>query len=154
MGEDPSSLWDLPSGLLFSEEAVVKSLTCDNLDLDIMVPTLPALEVDRPPMPSPPSLAKSNSVPLGISEVFPLTPTCTPWFLTGLALIGLNAYFPQMSPVSSLWSPLQVAVPVLHWAASWWFVSPGWEPNLVSLASLSHSSHDYKSKAEKLSTLF
>ncbi|KAJ9069801.1 hypothetical protein DSO57_1014914 [Entomophthora muscae] len=46
---------------------------------------------------------------------------------------------PQLSPVSSLWSPLRAAVPVLHWAASWWFTSPEWEPNLVSLAPLSHT---------------
>ncbi|KAJ9081338.1 hypothetical protein DSO57_1015808 [Entomophthora muscae] len=52
---------------------------------------------------------------------------------------GLNAYFLQLSLVSSLWSPLRAAVPVIHWAASWWFISPGWEPNLVSLASLSHN---------------
>ncbi|KAJ9081869.1 hypothetical protein DSO57_1010537 [Entomophthora muscae] len=53
--------------------------------------------------------------------------------------MGLSAYFPQLFPVSSLWSLLQAAVPVLHWAASWWFVSLGWEPNLVSLAPLSHT---------------
>ncbi|KAJ9074373.1 hypothetical protein DSO57_1007221 [Entomophthora muscae] len=52
--------------------------------------------------------------------------------------MGLNAYFPQLSLVSSLWSPLQAAIPALHWMTSWWFVSPGWEPNLVSLAPLSH----------------
>ncbi|KAJ9056473.1 hypothetical protein DSO57_1032730 [Entomophthora muscae] len=64
----------------------------------------------------------------------PSAPACTPCLLTGLALMALNAYFLQLSPVSFLWSPLQAAVPVLHWTASWWFVSPGWEPNLVSLA--------------------
>ncbi|KAJ9077122.1 hypothetical protein DSO57_1019703 [Entomophthora muscae] len=48
--------------------------------------------------------------------------------------MGLNTYFPQLSPVSSLWSSFRAAVPVIHWAASWWFVSPGWEPKLVSLA--------------------
>ncbi|KAJ9074007.1 hypothetical protein DSO57_1010564 [Entomophthora muscae] len=34
VGKNPSSLLNLPNGLLFSGEAVVKSLTCDNLDLD------------------------------------------------------------------------------------------------------------------------
>ncbi|KAJ9049564.1 hypothetical protein DSO57_1023138 [Entomophthora muscae] len=71
--------------------------------------------------------------------MLPSTPTCTPWLLTGLVLMALNAYFPWLSPVSSLWSPLQATVPVLHWTASWWFVLPGWEPNLVSLAPLSHT---------------
>ncbi|KAJ9087262.1 hypothetical protein DSO57_1034827 [Entomophthora muscae] len=88
---------------------------------------------------SPPlGLEKSNLVPLRASVVPPFAPTRTPWLLTGLALMALNAYFPQLSPVSSLWSPFQAAVPVLHWAASWWFVLLGWEPNLVSLAPLSH----------------
>ncbi|KAJ9067771.1 hypothetical protein DSO57_1035830 [Entomophthora muscae] len=53
--------------------------------------------------------------------------------------MGLNVHFPQLSPGFSLWSPLQAAIPVLHWAASWCFVLPGWEPNLVSLAPLSHT---------------
>ncbi|KAJ9050923.1 hypothetical protein DSO57_1009535 [Entomophthora muscae] len=90
-------------------------------------------------MPPLPSVVQSHPVPLGSSKVSSPTPTYTPWFLTGLILMGLNAYFPQLSPVSSLFSPLQAAVLVLHWVASWWFVSPGWEPNLVSLAPLSHT---------------
>ncbi|KAJ9067765.1 hypothetical protein DSO57_1035919 [Entomophthora muscae] len=90
-------------------------------------------------MTSLPSVVQSHPMPLGSSKVFSLTPSCTPWLLTGLLLMGLSAYFPQLSPVSSLWSPLQAVVPVLHWMASWWFVSPGWEPNLVSLAPLSHN---------------
>ncbi|KAJ9053153.1 hypothetical protein DSO57_1027160 [Entomophthora muscae] len=86
-----------------------------------------------------PCLAPSDLVPLVVPVVSPFTPTCTPWLLAGLMLMDLNAYFPQMSPVSPLWSPLQAAVPVLHWAASWCFISPGWEPDLVSLAPLSHN---------------
>ncbi|KAJ9064345.1 hypothetical protein DSO57_1031680 [Entomophthora muscae] len=53
VGEDPSSLWDLPIGLLFSGEAVVKRLTWENLDLGTMDSTLPASEVDVSPMPPP-----------------------------------------------------------------------------------------------------
>ncbi|KAJ9079885.1 hypothetical protein DSO57_1030816 [Entomophthora muscae] len=130
-----------PSGLLFSGEAVVKSLTCDDLDLDTVDHTSPVSEEAVPPMPLLLSVVQSHSVPLGPSEVFSPTPTRTPWLLTGLILMGLNAYFPQLSLMSSLWSPLQAAIPVLHWMASWWFVLPGWEPNLVSLAPLSHSHH-------------
>ncbi|KAJ9057077.1 hypothetical protein DSO57_1026001 [Entomophthora muscae] len=84
-------------------------------------------------MPSLSSLGKSNSVPLEALEVFPPISSCAPWLITVLVLMGLNSYFPQLSPVSSLWS-LRAVVPVLHWATSWWFVLPGWEPNLVSLA--------------------
>ncbi|KAJ9062039.1 hypothetical protein DSO57_1014893 [Entomophthora muscae] len=138
VGRDPSSLWDLPSGLLFSGEAVVKSLMCD--DLDIVDHTSPVSEEAVPPMPPLLSVIQSHSVPLGPSKVSSSAPTFTPWLLTGLILMGLNTYFPQLSLVSSLWSPLQAAVPVLHWMASWWFVSPGWGPNLVSLAPLSHIS--------------
>ncbi|KAJ9089038.1 hypothetical protein DSO57_1016978 [Entomophthora muscae] len=138
VGRDPSSLWDLHSGLLFSGEAVVKSLTCDDLDLSTVDYASPVLEEAVPPMRPLPSVILSPSVPLGPPKVSSPAPTRTPWLLTSLILMGLNAYFPQLSLVSSLWSPLQVAIPVLHWMASWWFVSPGWEPNLVSLAPLSH----------------
>ncbi|KAJ9068987.1 hypothetical protein DSO57_1023193 [Entomophthora muscae] len=141
VGRDPSSLWDLPSGLLFSGEAVAKSLTCDDLDLDTVDHTSPVSEEAVPLMPPLLSMVQSHSVPLRTSKVSSPAPTCTPWLLTSLILMGLNTYFPQLSPVSSLWSPLQAAIPVLHWMASWWFVSPGWEPNLVSLAPLSHKIH-------------
>ncbi|KAJ9060842.1 hypothetical protein DSO57_1026616 [Entomophthora muscae] len=107
---------------------------CNDLDLDVVDHTLSASEGDKTLMPPLPSLGKSDLVPLKAPEVSPPTPIRTPWLLTGLMLMSLNAYFPQLSPVYSLWSPLQAAVPVLHWAVSWWFVSPVWEPNLVSLA--------------------
>ncbi|KAJ9074425.1 hypothetical protein DSO57_1006684 [Entomophthora muscae] len=84
-------------------------------------------------------MVQKNVVPPRSSKVASPAPTCTPWLLTGLILMGLNAYFPQLFPVSSLWSPLQAAIPVAHWMVSWWFVAPGWEPNLVSLAPLSHN---------------
>ncbi|KAJ9066108.1 hypothetical protein DSO57_1012743 [Entomophthora muscae] len=134
VGKDPSSLWGLSSGLLFSGGAVVKRLTCNDLDLDTVDHTLLASKGDVSSMPPLPSAVKSNPVPLVLPKVSSPAPSCTPWFLTGLMLMGLNAYFPQLSPVFSLWSPLQAAVPVLHWKASWWFVLLGWEPNLVSLA--------------------
>ncbi|KAJ9086392.1 hypothetical protein DSO57_1004453 [Entomophthora muscae] len=138
VGGDPSSLLNFPNGLLLSGEAVVKSLTCDDLDLDVVDYILPSSEGERTSMPSLPILEKSNSVPLEVLEVSPPAPSCAPWLITGLMLMGLNSYFPQLSPVSSLWSPLRAAIPVLHWVACWWFASLGWEPNLVSLAPLSH----------------
>ncbi|KAJ9078473.1 hypothetical protein DSO57_1006253 [Entomophthora muscae] len=137
--EAPSSLLSLPVSLLYSEEAMVKSLTCDDLDLEDVDYASPAPVGKKVPISPPADLEKSNSVPLHAYVMFPSSPTCTPWLLTRLVIMGLNAYFPQLSPVSSLWYPLQAVVPVLHWTASWWFVSPGWELNLVSLAPLSHT---------------
>ncbi|KAJ9065895.1 hypothetical protein DSO57_1014937 [Entomophthora muscae] len=138
MSEAPSSLLSLPGSLLYSREAMVKSLTCNDLYLDDVGYASLAPVGNKVPMSSLPDLEKSNSVPLRAPAMSPSAPTCTPWLLTSLALMALNAYFPQLSPVSSLWSPLFEAVPVLHWMASWWFVLPEWEPNLVSLAPLSH----------------
>ncbi|KAJ9050648.1 hypothetical protein DSO57_1012616 [Entomophthora muscae] len=103
---------------------------CDDLDLNVDNYILPFTEGERTLVPSLPSLDKSASVP---PEALEIPPPVASWVITGLALMELNSYFPQMSPVSSFWSPLRAFIPVLHWAASWWFLSPGWEPNLVSL---------------------
>ncbi|KAJ9087247.1 hypothetical protein DSO57_1034980 [Entomophthora muscae] len=135
MGNNPSCLLQLPTSLLISGEALVNILTCNDLDLYSLDHTLFAPLVEEVPTPSPPLLENEDFVP-------PLTPkvlVCAPWLLTGLVLMGLNAYFSQLSLVSSLWSPLREAVPVICWVASWWLVSPRWEPNLVSLAPFSHS---------------
>ncbi|KAJ9073755.1 hypothetical protein DSO57_1012971, partial [Entomophthora muscae] len=70
--------------------------------------------------------------------ILSFVPSCAPWLVTGFVLMGLNSYFPQLSQVSSLWSPLRAAVPVIHWVTSWWFFLPGWEPNLVILAPIYH----------------
>ncbi|KAJ9084307.1 hypothetical protein DSO57_1025819 [Entomophthora muscae] len=102
----------------------------------------PNLAVGSPCWARGPSAHKSSGTPAGwIPDTVmpPPAPTRTPWLLTGMVLMALNAYLPQMSSVSSLWYPLQAAVPVLHWAASWWFILPRWEPNLVSLAPFSHN---------------
>ncbi|KAJ9073140.1 hypothetical protein DSO57_1019772 [Entomophthora muscae] len=140
VSDDPSSLLLFPSDLLTSREALVKILTCNNLDLYSAGSILPTPSTKE----SPPSLPllqdDTDSVSLMETEVPTLSPSCSPWLVTGLVLMGLNSYFPQLSLVSSLWSSLRAAVPVIHWAASWWFVFPGWEPNLVSLAPLSHIS--------------
>ncbi|KAJ9070415.1 hypothetical protein DSO57_1008156 [Entomophthora muscae] len=69
VGNDPSSLWDLPSILLFSGEAVVKSLTCDDLDLDTKDHTSLASERDVFPTPPLTSAATSNPVPLVLPMV-------------------------------------------------------------------------------------
>ncbi|KAJ9071032.1 hypothetical protein DSO57_1001280 [Entomophthora muscae] len=143
MGDDPSCLLYFSSDLLVSGEVLFKSLACNNLDLHSAEPILSNPDVDGASFPSPPPQESANLVLLRIPEMPTLVPSCAPWLLSGLVLMGLNAYFPQLSLVSSLWSPLIAAVPVLHWAASWWFISPGWEPNLVSLAPLSHTKYDH-----------
>ncbi|KAJ9049352.1 hypothetical protein DSO57_1025475 [Entomophthora muscae] len=153
VGDNLSSLLHLPGELFISGESVVKSLTCNDLDLHTNDYAVPAPTLEEMTVFIPPSLDGNNSVPLQAPVKLSPFPTCTPWLLTRLELIGLNAYFPQLSPVSSLWSSLQAAIPVLHWAASWWFISPGWEPNLVSLAPLSHNfpkkNYHIKRKASK-----
>ncbi|KAJ9066485.1 hypothetical protein DSO57_1008974 [Entomophthora muscae] len=73
-----------------------------------------------------------------LPEVSDSTLMCTPWLLAGLGLMGLNAYVPQLSLVSSFWYSFRAAISVIHWAAFWWFVSSGWKLNLVSLAPLSY----------------
>ncbi|KAJ9072955.1 hypothetical protein DSO57_1021584 [Entomophthora muscae] len=137
-GDNSSSLLHIPGALLLLGETIVKSLTCDNLDFHAIDLTVPTPTLEEVPAPALPSLEGNNLAPLQAPSNLPHAPTCTPWLLAGLVLMGLNAYFPQLSPASSLWSPLQAAVPVLHRAASWWYISLGWEPNLVSLAPLSH----------------
>ncbi|KAJ9062822.1 hypothetical protein DSO57_1006599 [Entomophthora muscae] len=139
VGNNPSSLLHLPDELLVLGKKIVKSLTCDNLEFSAEDYAMPAPLLEMVLVPPILSSEKDNPAPLLAPVGLPPAPTRTPWLLTGLVLMGLNAYFPQLSPVSSLWSLLRAAIPVLHWAASWWFISPGWEPNLVSLAPLSHN---------------
>ncbi|KAJ9080882.1 hypothetical protein DSO57_1020221 [Entomophthora muscae] len=125
------------SYLLSSGETLVKSLTCNNLDLYPPDPNL-VPHVAKKALEAPWSLLEEKfSAPQESPEVLEYTPTHTPWLLANLALMVLDAYFPCLSPVSYLWSPFIVAIPVLSWMASWWFVFLVWEPNLISLAPLS-----------------
>ncbi|KAJ9058699.1 hypothetical protein DSO57_1009778 [Entomophthora muscae] len=139
VGDHPSSLLNFPSGLLLSGEAVVKSLTCDDLDLNVVNYILPSTKGETTSVPPPFSQNESVPVPPEVLEIPPSVISCAPWVITGLVLMGLNSYFPQLSPVSSFWSPLRAAIPVLHWVASWWFLSLGWETDFVSLAPLSYT---------------
>ncbi|KAJ9050013.1 hypothetical protein DSO57_1018446 [Entomophthora muscae] len=83
-------------------DIMVKSLTCDDLDLDAVGYASPSSEGERIPMPPLPSQEESDPVPLETLEMLPHTPSHTPWLITGLVLMGLNSYFLQLSPVSSL----------------------------------------------------
>ncbi|KAJ9059056.1 hypothetical protein DSO57_1006533 [Entomophthora muscae] len=91
--------------ILTTSEKVVRSLTCD--DLDFVAPDLSPSVSLVPPSPLP----LSSEVPVvlapGGGEVGPeSTPKHTPWLLSGMILMGLDSYFPQLSVVSSLWTPL------------------------------------------------
>ncbi|KAJ9068184.1 hypothetical protein DSO57_1031243 [Entomophthora muscae] len=92
-------------------EVLVKSLTCNNLDLYSVDPVLLASVVEGASPSPPPQLESNNSAPLQAPEVPTLVPSCAPWLFTGLMLMGLNTYFPQLSLVYSLWSPLIEDVP-------------------------------------------
>ncbi|KAJ9086463.1 hypothetical protein DSO57_1003798 [Entomophthora muscae] len=134
VSDDPSSLLLFSSDLFTSSEAIVKSLTCNNLDLQSAESILPAPSAKGTSLYPPLMQNDTDSVSLQEMEVLPLAPSHASWLVASLVLMGLNSYFPQLSPVFSLWSPLRVAVSVIHWVASWCFVSPGWELNLVSLS--------------------
>ncbi|KAJ9053704.1 hypothetical protein DSO57_1021634 [Entomophthora muscae] len=97
---------DTVTGLLISGEALVKSLTCNELELNAANHTALASVVEETTVSSPLCLEESDLVPLQAPVAPVSAPTHTPWLLTGLVLMGLNVYFLQLSPVSSLWSPL------------------------------------------------
>ncbi|KAJ9051944.1 hypothetical protein DSO57_1039062 [Entomophthora muscae] len=121
----PSSLLLFPWDLLASEEALVTGLTCDDLDLHSAKLILSTPDAEGPP-PSPfPPQDKTVVAPLLEAKISTLAPSRAPWLVTSLTLMRLNSYFPQLSLTPFLWSSLRAAVPVIYWAASGWFVSPG-----------------------------
>ncbi|KAJ9071419.1 hypothetical protein DSO57_1037123 [Entomophthora muscae] len=154
VGADPGQfmllLEDIPGraqDILATSENVVRSLTCDDLKLTALNPA-PLVTPNPTPLPFPPS---EILVPLISEEDLDrqeLRPKCVTWLLGGMLLMGLDSYFPRLSAVSSLWTPLQAAIPVLHWMVSWWILPPGWELKLVSLAPLSHT---YNTKGNSMS---
>ncbi|KAJ9078086.1 hypothetical protein DSO57_1010458 [Entomophthora muscae] len=90
---------------------------CDNLDLPSsdLISLIPAVKgVSSSPSPQ---LEINNPVFLQVSENATHIPSWVPWLLTGLVLMGLNTYLPQLSLMSFLWSPLRVAIPLIHWMA-------------------------------------
>ncbi|KAJ9063873.1 hypothetical protein DSO57_1036377 [Entomophthora muscae] len=107
----PCGLLHLHIGLLISGEALVKSLTCNELDLHTTDYTSLAPLLEEIPVSSPVNLESDDLMPLQGPVMSVPVPTCTTWLLTSLVLMVLNVYFPQLSPVSSLWSPLRAAVP-------------------------------------------
>ncbi|KAJ9051484.1 hypothetical protein DSO57_1004221 [Entomophthora muscae] len=124
--------------ILTTSENIVRSLTCNNLKFSALDPVL-SMTPSLTPLSSPPSEIPAPQVPEEDSGGQKLGPKRAPWLLGGMLLMGLDSYFPCLSATSSLWTPLQAPIPVLHWMMSWWVLPPGCEPNLVSLAPLSHS---------------
>ncbi|KAJ9060087.1 hypothetical protein DSO57_1034577 [Entomophthora muscae] len=115
VGNNPSSLLYLPGKLFVSGEKIVKSLTCDNLEF--------------------PPVDYTKSVPRWRWFLPPPLMTRTKaTHLPQFHFDGIECVLPSAVPCVLLFVSLQAAVPVLHWAASWWFILPGWETNLVSLA--------------------
>ncbi|KAJ9078428.1 hypothetical protein DSO57_1006839 [Entomophthora muscae] len=131
--------WMRPSNFVTNEN-LVRSLTCDNIELSPLKKALLAsqsLDSPMPPLPVDPDPAAQGE---GL-DVQEHTPMRTSWVLSGIILMSLDSYFPQISPASSLWTPLKAVIPVFHRMVSWWIHPPGREPNLVSLATLLHTNH-------------
>ncbi|KAJ9051118.1 hypothetical protein DSO57_1007546 [Entomophthora muscae] len=49
---------------------------------------------------------ESPTIPHNMPAFPETTPKHTTWVLSGMALIGLNAYILQLSSMSSLWTPV------------------------------------------------
>ncbi|KAJ9062251.1 hypothetical protein DSO57_1012699 [Entomophthora muscae] len=126
--------------ILTTSENVVRSLACNDLEFPALkpAPSMPPGLFFPMPLPSEDPIFQVQEDGFGTQES---APKRAPWLLDGMILMGLDSYFPQLSDMYSLWTPLQAAIPVLHWMVSWWILPPGWEPNLVSLAPLSHINH-------------
>ncbi|KAJ9077166.1 hypothetical protein DSO57_1019324 [Entomophthora muscae] len=99
-------LEDLPwraQNLFATHKNLVKSLTCDNLDL-----SLPSLDLeslcDEVALAHVIPTEEPKSVPQTASALqkYVLSVIFASW---GKWVMGLNSYFPQLSPVSSLWTP-------------------------------------------------
>ncbi|KAJ9090521.1 hypothetical protein DSO57_1001492 [Entomophthora muscae] len=83
----------------------MKSLTCDDLDLSLLDLSPGLFYVEDSPLSVPPvEEPQPIPQPTPIHQV-PSTQR-TPWMLAGMALVGFNSYFPQLSPTSPLWTPV------------------------------------------------
>ncbi|KAJ9078284.1 hypothetical protein DSO57_1008113 [Entomophthora muscae] len=112
VGEDPLHLLhlleDLPrhdQDLVATGKKLAKSLTCDYLvfsspNYDHIVPSETGNPVDPPPLEVEFITPKVKFSP----NNFP--PSSTPWLCDGMSLMVLDSYFPQLSPVFSLWTPV------------------------------------------------
>ncbi|KAJ9058617.1 hypothetical protein DSO57_1010641 [Entomophthora muscae] len=97
VSDNPSSLLYLLGSLLVLGEALAKSLTFNNLDLyslDLISLTSVVEGVLSAP---PPQQEVKDPVLLQVPEPLNHVPLRAPWLLSGLMLMGLNIYFPQLS---------------------------------------------------------
>ncbi|KAJ9052574.1 hypothetical protein DSO57_1032849 [Entomophthora muscae] len=100
--DDLAGLLYLSNNLLSSGEILDKSLTYNNLDLYSPSSGLSTPSVEETLVPPLPQLEGEFTSSLQASEVLECVTTHTSWLLTGLVLMKLNTYFPQLSPVFSL----------------------------------------------------
>ncbi|KAJ9071745.1 hypothetical protein DSO57_1033955 [Entomophthora muscae] len=140
MGEDPSHLLvllgNLPCcahGLVATEEKLVKSLTSDDLELsspcsDFAVFPEVFVAKESSSLETEPSTTEAKLFPHDSA------PKHTPWLLGSLILMGLDSYLLQLSPMSSLSTPLRAAIPVLHWMVYWW-IYPGMRARISQFSS-------------------
>ncbi|KAJ9070243.1 hypothetical protein DSO57_1010281 [Entomophthora muscae] len=138
--------------ILATSENVVRSLTCNNFKFSALDP-VPSMTPSPAPLSSPPLEITAQQISEEDSGGQELGPKRAPWLLGGILLMVLDSYFPCLSAASSLWTPLQAAIPVLHWMVSWWVLLPGKEPKLVILAPLSHRGLFLKLKKQPCTSL-
>ncbi|KAJ9087602.1 hypothetical protein DSO57_1031517, partial [Entomophthora muscae] len=114
--EDPSQFLSLLENLPGN---LACALTCDSVEYAFTTDLLTGLQ---PEMDSLPCTVMVEDLP-PVSDM-PVIPgaglNCSSWLVAGILLMGLNDYLPQLSPVVFIWTPVQVAIPVFHWVASWW----------------------------------
>ncbi|KAJ9069877.1 hypothetical protein DSO57_1014199 [Entomophthora muscae] len=93
------------SGLFFTGETLVCSLTCNNIEFSLPTETTISHLYEDPQMLTPVNYVIFPS----LNSILP-TPEVLPrrifWLVLGVLLMGLNVYLPQLSPVGSFWSPV------------------------------------------------
>ncbi|KAJ9070263.1 hypothetical protein DSO57_1010085 [Entomophthora muscae] len=99
--------------ILVTSENVVRSLTCNNLELSALDP-VPSMAPSLAPLSSPPLEIPVTQVQGEDSDGQEFDPKRAPWLLVGMILMGLDSYFPCLSAVSSLCTPLQAAISVMN----------------------------------------
>ncbi|KAJ9064655.1 hypothetical protein DSO57_1028104 [Entomophthora muscae] len=91
--------------LLVTSENLIKSLTCNDLEVFFLKTDLQTPQKLDPSKPSH-SMKPKHNVPEEEFNPPEYAPKRTPWLLDGILLMGLDSYFPQLSSASLLWTPL------------------------------------------------
>ncbi|KAJ9071098.1 hypothetical protein DSO57_1000773 [Entomophthora muscae] len=91
------------TNLIFTGEVLLRGLTSDKLELSLPVPDSVHLLIEATLMPILLEILEVlSSQDLLMLPEYALKHTS--WPLTGMLLMGLNVYSPQMSPALSLWT--------------------------------------------------